>query len=676
MQADPKSYRPDIDGLRAIAITFVLAYHLIPTVMPGGFFGVDIFFVISGYLMWKISRRRLDDKIFSIFKFYINRLVRLAPALIFMLLVTFLLGHLFLLSDDFSNLGKQIFNGSIFTSNIYYWSKTGYFDPKSNEQALLHLWSLGLEGQFYLIFPITMALLLKCKRPLVAALGLTALALGTYIFTAKLSSTTAFFLIIGRFWQFLFGIVAALIEENFQNTKLEPLNKYYASIGRWNYISFLAHACVVSLAICAFFVHTDSTHFIYYSSIPTLLTAALIVLNNRLGAVAVIKIKPMLFLGKISYPLYLWHWPIIFFIKTSNSEYSSAEISFFTLAIALPLSFFTYLFIETPIQSWARKRISLAGAFLLLSLALSALAGRMTELGYLGSKSSTIESTLNAALRDWETPIGGLNGSELIVNSVLSKNRNTTLFIGDSHIEQYWPRIKKLILENPNSSVSASFLSWGGCPPFPDTREIGSSRPCDVFVRKVFEMAQHPEIQTVVIAAYWEWYFVGQYDKPETMKPKLMSTRFSSNVAISFEGPEAEAAFLRLENEIQKLIHDGKNVVLVLSNPVGKLNDPRQMLRDLKKNGGINIDKYGSDQAKFVEFAAPVIQKLRTIAKRTGAAVIDPVDFLCNGVKCLAMHDNKPIHRDDDHLRPFFVRDHVFFLDATVSIANRRGGKE
>jgi peptidoglycan/LPS O-acetylase OafA/YrhL len=658
--------REDITGLRAIAIIFVLIYHLSPTTLPGGFFGVDIFFVISGYLLYKLSKKRFSDGSFSALIFYSKRLIRLTPSLLVVLFTTIVVGHYTLLSYDFSRLGGQIFGGSLYISNIIFFQEAGYFDLKAFEKPLLNLWSLGVEAQFYLLFPILLYILTKTKNATALSIILLSVALAGYIFLVDRSETAAFFLVFGRLWQFMVGLFVALAEDNFSHDD-DRKPEYSASFSIRNNYRFLSHASLFGLTTAAIFIGSKSANLAIWSILPTLLTATLIYSSGKYRGRKLLEEKFFVFVGKISYPLYLWHWPAFYFIKIIHHEGSPLKIATLTLSISVFLSAVTYIFIEKPYQSWSISREKFSATLLLVTLAFTALIGRAMNLGYLSANSSKTETSLSVAVNDWATPIGGLKGSELVVNSINGKIDDATLFLGDSHIDQYWPRIEKLVKNFPENNRSVHFVAWGGCPPFPETKEQGSTRPCDVFVRKAFNFAQDKSIKTIVLNAYWEWYFFGSYDRPETHKPTLITAGSGGGESLVFGAQQADRAFQRLEEEIKKLTQNGKVVILVLSNPTGRSNNPKTMLHDLKRNGSIDPENYGVDRQSFVDFSSPVTAKLREIATRTGALVVDPVDSLCEARRCIGMLHGSPIHRDDDHLRPFYVRDHVFYLDSTIS---------
>lgn len=200
------TYRPDIDGLRAIAVVSVLIFHTFPTLLPGGFIGVDIFFVISGYLISSILLRDLTNNRFSIKQFYLRRIRRIYPALLIVLLSCFMIGWFFLVADDFKQLSKHIAGGAFFVSNLMLIQEAGYFDTASSTKPLLHLWSLGIEEQFYLIWPPILCLLWRFKTKLGLMVStLLLLSLGYNLLLINTDLTAIYFSPLSRAWELLAG---------------------------------------------------------------------------------------------------------------------------------------------------------------------------------------------------------------------------------------------------------------------------------------------------------------------------------------------------------------------------------------------------------------------------------------------------------------------------------------
>lgn len=344
-------YRSDIDGLRAIAVLSVVAYHAFPDVFKGGFIGVDIFFVISGYLISTIILQDLKGGAFSFKDFYIRRIRRIFPALCLVLSATFIVGWLFLFPDELQSLGKHILSGASFFSNLVLWSESGYFDAAAETKPLLHLWSLGIEEQFYLIWP--MLLYFGWKRRwnafvVVSSIGIGSFALNIYLIGSD--PIGVFFSPVTRFWELLVGAFLACIAE----VELQfPGWQYIQSwAGKKHYFGELRSFLGLVLLLIALFEINKQVAFPgFWALLPTLGTFFIIsaspgCLVNRY----VLSAKPLVWIGLISYPLYLWHWPILSFLNIGVSGYPQRIESTLAVLLSFILAFFTYRFVERPLR--------------------------------------------------------------------------------------------------------------------------------------------------------------------------------------------------------------------------------------------------------------------------------------------------------------------------------------
>ncbi|MGB6729191.1 MAG: acyltransferase family protein [Terracidiphilus sp.] len=353
--------------MRAIAVLSVVAYHLSPHWIKGGFVGVDIFFVISGFLISSIIYQELESGSFSIVGFYVRRIRRIFPALFVVLFFVCLAGWFILLPSEFVLLGKQIVGGSAFVANIVLWQQSGYFAQEATHQPLLHLWSLGVEEQFYLVFPLICLIFYRAKsrRSLPAAflaIALASMAVNV-AFVAKYRDAT-FFLPFSRLWELFLGAGLSLVQ--MRNLKIEWAGPR-SSLFR-NCIGFLGIG-LLSGAILG--INQNDRFPGWWALLPTIGTALLIAAGpsswlNR----SVLSRGPVVLVGLISYPLYLWHWPIFSFIETTNrngmlnlpkiSRYSIVLIASFSLA------YLTYHFIELPIRRVKQREPRRRGALRLL----------------------------------------------------------------------------------------------------------------------------------------------------------------------------------------------------------------------------------------------------------------------------------------------------------------------
>jgi peptidoglycan/LPS O-acetylase OafA/YrhL len=297
-------YRPDIDGLRAIAIMLVLAFHAFPNWSPGGFIGVDVFFVISGFLITSTILNELDDGRFSIIRFYGRRFRRIVPALALVLVASWMAGYLFFSPEDFSRLGKHLIAGASFTSNLLLNREAGYFDSASDLKPFLHLWSLGVEEQFYVLWPIILMLSFFARWNLLYVTGILLIAsFALNVGTIKENHSNVFYLLPGRLWELLVGCGVAInqFRRPTQRASTKPIIGVFISL-----ISLSA------LFMGAAFFNKHSIFPDWRALVPTIASMLFILSGPHAWFNRIILSNPLLIgIGLISYPLYLWHWPIL-----------------------------------------------------------------------------------------------------------------------------------------------------------------------------------------------------------------------------------------------------------------------------------------------------------------------------------------------------------------------------
>lgn len=330
-------YRPDIDGLRALAVILVVAYHAFPEWVPGGFIGVDIFFVISGFLISSILLLGLDANTFSFLDFYSRRILRLFPALLLVLSCALLLGWFTLFADEYSLLGKHIYASAIFFQNFNLLSEAGYFDEAAITKPLLHLWSLGIEEQFYLIWPFLLWLGYKLKiRPitLIIFLGISSFALNIAI--TFHDPRFAFFSPITRFWELLVGSSLAYIRISSRKLQL-------------GHLSIFGLGLVLIGVLCI----RDASRFPGFLAVLPVMGAFFIIASTETSFINrwVLSNKLMVGIGLISYPLYLWHWLILSFIRITQSGEVLWWVRGCAIIFAIILAILTYKYVEKPFKT-------------------------------------------------------------------------------------------------------------------------------------------------------------------------------------------------------------------------------------------------------------------------------------------------------------------------------------
>jgi len=640
-------YRADIDGLRAVAVLGVIIYHAWPWALPGGFIGVDIFFVISGYLISGILYKGLKanggEGEFSFAEFYARRIRRLFPALITVLLLCLGYGWVILLPDEFQQLGKHVAAGTLFIQNFVFWQESGYFDTAANLKPLLHLWSLAVEEQFYIFFPPLLLLIWKRKWPLVIIMGV--LLIASMILNLVMSvqdSVPAFFLTPYRAWEFLGGSLLAWWHYDKGHEEDVPV-----------YREALAWGGLILLGLGFTFIHKSDPYPGWRAILPV--AGTLMLMEGGRGALVNRKLlsnPAIVWIGLISYPLYLFHWPALSFVHIVKGENPKPVYIADALILSLLLSIFTYYFIERKIRHnkscWTIP--VLVGAFLLTGL-----------IGLLVAKdvisSATLPSSLinvQLAINDTKSSAGleRLSGKDKILVYRGGGSGRTTLFIGDSNMRQYAPRIVELLKES-HDSRGVLFITAGGVPTIPGI--TSPERPeCGQLMPRIYrEIKDNTTIDRVVIAAAWHNYFIKKNEYG------------LAGVSLT-EWPAKKAALEALGSFIQSLVNDGKKVTLILSVPTGEVLNPKNLHSRSFGRPFSQMTKTLTAR-EFLKNNGQIIEAIRAVAMKSGATVIDPMDYLCADGICIAEDDGIPIRYDATHLRPGYVREHVKYIDQTMN---------
>ena len=342
----PTRYRPDIDGLRAIAVLAVLGFHAFPRFCPGGFVGVDIFFVISGYLISTIIFDDVASGRFTYAGFYSRRIRRIFPSLVTVLLAVLVVGLLLDFSTEFARLGIHVAAGAAFLSNLILWRESGYFDIDSAYKPLLHLWSLGVEEQFYIVWPLVIAAV-SGRRILWVVAAILLVSFATNIAIVGSEPAAAFFLPVTRFWELMIG---SLLAYSAHARLWVPQRRDALSV-----IGFIL--LLISLSL----INKETVFPGWAALVPTLGTAALIAAgpDARLNRILLAN-KAAVFVGLISYPLYLWHWPILSFMTVSEGELSRG-LRLAAVGISFGLAYITYVVIEKPLRFGRFGSLKVAG---------------------------------------------------------------------------------------------------------------------------------------------------------------------------------------------------------------------------------------------------------------------------------------------------------------------------
>jgi peptidoglycan/LPS O-acetylase OafA/YrhL len=359
LSSHPSQYRPDVDGLRAIAVLLVMNFHAFPEAMPGGFIGVDIFFVISGFLITGIIARELDLKRFSLVGFYVRRIRRIFPALIVVLCATLVLGWLWMLPAAYAQLGSDVFASAAFFANIALLLQSGYFDVESAKKPLLHLWSLGIEEQFYLVWPLLLMLATRVRLSIVAMASI--LGVGSFLLNVALIGSdpvATFYLPFTRAFELLAGAVLA---------------RGWNGINQSGAASNLRAVIGVGLiAVAAAVLDPHRAFPGWWAILPVAGAALLLSAPGAWFCRVMLASRPLVGIGLVSYPLYLWHWPLlVFFTLIKFNPLTLLERELILLASGL-LAWAIYWYVERPFRFGApspRKILVLCAGMVLIAIA-------------------------------------------------------------------------------------------------------------------------------------------------------------------------------------------------------------------------------------------------------------------------------------------------------------------
>jgi peptidoglycan/LPS O-acetylase OafA/YrhL len=505
-------YRPEIDGLRAVAVMLVVNFHAFPEAMPGGFIGVDIFFVISGFLITGIVARELDQQRFSLVGFYSRRIRRIFPALIVVLGVTLALGWLWLLPAAYAQLSADAFASAAFFANIALMLQSGYFDVESARKPLLHLWSLGIEEQFYLFWPLILMLAARLRLSLLAVCLVIAVA--SFVLNVALidpNPVATFYLPFTRVWELLAGAALACGWRQISQTRRAS--------------NLRACAGLTLIALAAGLLDTQRAFPGWWALLPVAGGVLLLSAPAAWLCRAVLASRPMVWIGLISYPLYLWHWPLLVFfaiIKFAPLTLLEREL---VVGLSFALAWLTYRFVESPIRFGRPSPITVLGlgSGMVLVAAVSGLIveGRgfdfrlppeIREMAKVPTQSA--QWRIHQCLLD-------LSHETSFSESCVDRDRRPLVLLwGDSTAGALMPGLRKA--QESRGFGVAQFTS-SSCVPVLDTDVAGEPR-CRAMNDRVLSLARQIAPDIVLLHGTWDRDFDGIAATVAALK-KLTSAR-------------------------------------------------------------------------------------------------------------------------------------------------------
>jgi peptidoglycan/LPS O-acetylase OafA/YrhL len=614
-------YRADIDGLRGIAVLAVLAFHAHASWAAGGYIGVDIFFVISGFLISNIIIGGLERDRFSIADFYSRRVRRIFPALVVVLAATWLAGWVVLLPDAYQQLGAHIAGGAGFVANIVNWRESGYFDTVAEQKPLLHLWSLGVEEQFYLMWPAVLLLCWRRRLNLVAALGVIAAA----SFIVNLVSVgpfpdAAFYLPAARVWELALGGLLPVLcgaEAVFPQLSSRRSRNAASAIG-------------VGLITIAIALLDRRQAFPGWAVLlPTIGTFLVIAagedgwFNRR-----VLSNRALVFVGLVSYPLYLWHWPLLTYARLTRLRPLTTAETVGLLGAAFLLAAATYRLVELPVRATARRRLRPAIAGLVAAMVTVAIGGVWTEArrglpARFDATLAPIASFSYEHRREYREGTCFLSGGQTAagfdqgcVDPPGSVANPTVVLWGDSHAAHLYPGMRHL--QRTHDFRLGQFTA-SACPPFANAKRFDGLSPpqCSDIYAYVRAAIQDLKPATLVLSAQWAGY--------EDLSPLAQTVDF---------------------------VRSSGNPRIVIIGPVPQWTQPlpRVLMGAFARDPLHRIPSRTSiGSLLFVD----VDRKLRDVAERLGVAYLSVLETMCNDAGCLTRTGERPdalTAWDDSHL--------------------------
>jgi peptidoglycan/LPS O-acetylase OafA/YrhL len=643
------AYRPDIDGLRALAVLSVLVYHVDPLLLSSGFLGVDIFFVISGYLISLIVFRELAQGEFSFSHFYARRVRRLFPALIAVILACLVFGGFALFAEEYQRLGRHAVAAISFLLNFLLMREAGYFNVVSDAKPLLHLWSLSVEEQFYLVWPVL--LLLAARVRLKTGVLLGALVVGSFAFALHLGQTrldALYFHPLARFWELLFGAGLAYVHHRFGVDALQTRLKWL-----WGqHLLSLAGLVAICAAMCLF--DSKTPHPSWPTVLPLLGAVALIASGPLAMGNRVLAFKPLVWVGLISYPLYLWHWPLVSFVRIMESGAPSSLMLWGGAGAAVLLAWGTYRFIERPLRFSPKSRAVLLGLVAGMGLML-VVAGLVWQTGGVPGRESVRHAADASALMKREPATDelcrrGFAHIEAPVYCRLNASQGRLVaVVGDSHAHALYPGIAE---KAAALGYGALLLANSGCPPLSGTawgRNEAEKTACAASIEKILSAIEGDQrIAAVVLATRGPQYIDGTGFGPVEAHynyPPLAAWGDGSA-----GGHDAATVFERgLGKSVQRL--ERKNIPLVYLLQVPELGVPAHNCVDRPLTlTGLNP---GCVVARSVYESRMQVYRQRVervVAQVPSLDVVDPLPVFCDGAQCVGMRDEQLLYADDNHI--------------------------
>ena len=614
------AYRPEIDGLRALAVTAVLLCHADFSLFGGGFVGVDVFFVISGFLITSLIVEDLRQGRFSFINFWERRIRRILPPLFAVFIVTLMAGWVLHLPSDYKNLGQQVTAQTMFASNVLFKSQAGYFEEASIIKPLLHTWSLSVEEQFYFFFPVAFVFLWRRKHQHLDRY-LFGVAFVSCVWAAIIvnnSPSSAFYLLPFRAWELLLGSLLAL---QAKPSAFPRFSKEAMGIAGLALI-------FGSILLC-----TEKTMFPWVA-LPSCLGTALIILSNQNGlniAGRLLSLRPVVFVGLISYSLYLWHWPIISFMRYSEFVAFTPLVATGCLAAAFILAVLSWKFIETPVRRkiiFPTTRQAYLAAF--SGLALFGLTGLVMNF------TNGLPSRLDPAVVQYAAGVEDTNPhrKECDKPKAARFEKNT------------------LCQTNPDSGEKPSFILWGDS--FADAMAPAFYDLSEKYGKNGFVITAHGCMPSIDGEKRSEHEFdckghnahVLELIEKNDIRNIFMISNWTENISRN-KNADFKLIQTLIYNSIETLRQQGRHVYVMLDVPYAPF-DPSRYLAFRKLYNREYLPSDFSSESYFAERERKLRPLIAQLDKKA-VTIIDPAPMVCDNGRCIIEKDGISLYYNEGH---------------------------
>ena len=664
------NYRGEIDGLRAIAVLAVICYHLELNIFHSGFAGVDMFFVISGYLVGGHILHGLRNSSFKFPVFFYSRAKRILPALYVMICISFALGYFTMMPVSYQYFGGAAFTSIFAVSNFWFFDQINYFNPAASIDPLVHTWSLGVEEQFYLAAPILLVLINKIKPsflvPFIIIIFTGSLSLSIF-YTAKFPEA-AFYLTHTRAWEFALGILVWIFrhQEKWLATLKTVIENYVSYFGLW------------LILVGIWFIPTGADWPGYLVLVPTVgISFILLDCSSNNFVYKFLNIGAVRFVGVISYSLYLWHQPVISFLKITNNYPATIFQKLLTLTVIVIISILSWFLIERPFRKQifgvvTNKMIIFCGFVAILSLAVG---GHITK-GYPERlpkevlevfKTSSFEGEANKRCMKSRKEVEDLQWDDICQYNDHPVAKN--VLWGDSHGGSIADALGKIISERDEG---LEIVTLSSCLPITNLINHTQTRAtrCPEFNAKAADyIVESKNIENVYMFATWDIYFThGEHpDMFGITKENLFYSYPIYGSPYMDENDRISKIILEFSNLINRLIQSGKTVYVIKSIPRPNVSIPTMYAQRLW--GGTPLPasagypkKYFTMQRQITDFIFEEVQKKLTKELVNRLHILDPAKNFCDEELCYIIRNGNILYSDGNHLSVFGAGDLIRWL--------------